>query len=389
MLGRWEFLGVVVLTALAAVLRVAAAGDPLSGGELGTFVVAGGGSLADVIDAVRSDRAIAPPGSYVLAYATLQLGDTDTWLRGASVIAGTLAVPFTYGLGRRTVGPVGAAAGAGLLAICPFAIAVSALAEPFAIALAFVALTAWVGLVALERNRFGWWAVFAVLTAAALYVHYAVLLTAGAWLVWALWTHTERWRGILLSTFASIALFAPWLPALLDDRAAPLRDAVTRATPFDAEWIGETLVRWLAGAPGMALSDVPGTVGLALLILTGAIAIAGAIAMLWPRPRGKVVALPWRSWEPGAPPRLTGPPRVTSGRATSALVYLLAVVVPVGLVVHSLVAADVFTAAPLAVASAPLMLTLGAIVAWLRPPVGAVALLALASGFGVGVYALL
>ncbi|MBI3769988.1 MAG: glycosyltransferase family 39 protein [Deltaproteobacteria bacterium] len=64
-----------------------------------------------------------PPLFGLLVHAQLQAGlASDWWLRAPSALAGTLAVPLTYAIGRRVAGYAPALAAAALLAVNPMAI---------------------------------------------------------------------------------------------------------------------------------------------------------------------------------------------------------------------------------------------------------------------------
>src|SRR5829696_174705 len=382
--GRWELLAVAALTALAAVLRVAAADQSLLGDELFTYEAVREPTLQTVMDFVRSPLEISPPLFFVGSWLTADLGDPTTWLRAPSVGAGILVVPAVWAVGRRTVGERAGLVGAAIMTVSPYAVFFSAEARPYALAMLLTALSTLVLLTALERGRWPWWLLLGITVAAAMYTHYVVVFVVAVQAAWALWVHRDRWLGVVASTALSLALYVPWLPAVLDDRRSPYQEAIGRVWPLDLRYAGTALGEWVTGTPLSPLLDLPGPTGLALLGAALVAAAGGAVWSLWPGPPRRVVALPWRPWQPRGRPRLTGPAAGPGRAGTPVLVVLLAAAAPVGALAWSLVAASIYVPRSFAPSLPFLCLALGALVVWLRPPTGAIAAVALIAALAVG-----
>src|SRR6266536_2507679 len=182
------------LTLLALLLRVLAARQSLAGDELFTLEIADRPTLGDVIHGVSGPLEITPPGFFVVAWAFAKLGDPTYWLKAPSVIAGTLTVPVTYAIGKRTVGRAAGLIGAALLAVSPYAVFYGSEARAYALTGLLVAVATLLLLVALERDRWPWWVAFGASLAAAMYAHYVAAFPLLALVAWALWYHRDRWR---------------------------------------------------------------------------------------------------------------------------------------------------------------------------------------------------
>src|SRR4051794_32174619 len=118
--GTWA--AVAGLTAIAFGIRLAQLDQSLFGDELIMYrIVAHGHGLGRVVSLVH-DTESTPPLHFVLAWLGVQLGDPMAGMRLPSLVAGTALVPATFALGRRTLGAAAGLAGAGVVAIAPFAI---------------------------------------------------------------------------------------------------------------------------------------------------------------------------------------------------------------------------------------------------------------------------
>jgi uncharacterized membrane protein len=263
------------LTLLALLLRVLAARQSLAGDELFTLEIADRPGLGDVIDGVRGPLEITPPGFFVVAWAFAKLGDPTYWLKVPSVIAGTLTVPLTYAIGRRTVGRAAGLIGAAILAVSPYAVFYGSEARSYALTGLLVALATLLLLVALERRRWGWWVAFGASLAAAMYAHYVAAFPLLALVAWALWYHRDRWRPLVLACVGAAVAYAPWFPGLLDDRNSSYQQAISHVWPLTPRYVGTATLQWIDGDPNWALERVPGAVALGLLAAVAVLVVGG------------------------------------------------------------------------------------------------------------------
>ena len=271
------------LTLAAFALRLAGMGQSMFGDELYTYDIVRQSSLSDVVDAVH-DTSITPPLHYVIAWAAVKVGDPTFWVRVPSLVAGTAAVPVVYLLGRRTVGRSAGLAAAAILAFSPFALFYSTEARAYATLVLLIALSTLFLLAALESRDRRLWLAFAVCSCAALYAHYTAVFPLAAQLAWALWARRARAREILAAHALVGIGYLPWLPSYLDQRHNSGIEAIEVFAPFTARVVGESLGKLVPGDPFVALDEVPGRVGLALLLVGLAFALAGAIPRLRGRP---------------------------------------------------------------------------------------------------------
>ena len=76
------------------------------------------------------------------------------------------------------------------------------------------ALSARAAVVALTRERTGWWIVYGISLAAILLTHYTGVFVVAAQVLWALWMRPRRRREILLACVAGALVFALWIPSV-------------------------------------------------------------------------------------------------------------------------------------------------------------------------------
>jgi Dolichyl-phosphate-mannose-protein mannosyltransferase len=323
------------LTAVGLVLRLRGLGQGLWGDELiarADVSHSFGGMLHEVATGIEN----SPPLYFVLAWASDKLGSDPSLIRLPSLILGTATIPLVALVGIRTVGRGAAVVAAVVVALGPFAIFYSVEARPYA-TLAFASiLSVQVLLIALERRRTAWWAVYGLTLAAVLYSHYTGAFVVAGQLGWALWIERRSPRGPLVAGACAAVAFAPWLPYVKAEQLSVYSQVakILGLTKADAA------VTWLAGLPFFKPSEVPGTP--VLLVLAGALVLAIA---------GALVA---GSWRPRRPERV-------------ALIALLAVATPVGVLVYSFAADDLFVFPRNLIASLPFAALL---VGWVltRPP---------------------
>lgn len=354
------------LTAIGFVLRLVELDQSLFGDEVFTHDIVAERGLGDVLATVR-DTSITPPLHYVLAWLAVQFGDPEVTMRLPSLLLGTATVPVVALVGRRTVGTGPGLAAALIAAIGPFALFYGTEGRAYATLVFLLALSTLALVRALAPGAsHGWWALFAATCAAALYTHYTAIFPLGAQAAWALWTHRDRWRPLLVSLGAAAVLWLPWLPAYLEQRRNEGIDAIDALYDLTAGELARGTVQVVGGLPFEPLRDVPGAVGLAALGAAVAIGLAALAADL----------LQGRVPDPGG----AAPPR----SASVGLAAALAVAAPVGIVVYGLVGTSIYAPRNLLASLPGIALLLGWLVARPRWPLNAAASAALVVALVIG-----
>ena len=347
------------ITLLALGLRLAIFDQSFFGDELFTYEIATRPDLHAVLAGVRSDLEITPPLFFVVAWVFQKLGDPFILLRLPSLIAGVAMVPLVYLLGLQTVGRRAALVATGMFALSPMAIFYATEARSYVLMTFLVVLSTLALLRGLDTDDRRWWAALAVLDAAAMYSHYTALFVLATQAAWALWTHPERRRSLLLAHGAAVLLYLPWLPFLLEDQDAPAQTIIGFLDPFRFSSAVGHLVRLADGAPFSPLTDLPGTLALVLL---GAAAATGLGGLAWRARRAGVRAIP---------------PRVV-------LVVLLALAAPAWAAFYSAVSDDLFVPRNLISSLPALVLAFAALLTslprWLAVPTLVAGFAALAIG---------
>jgi hypothetical protein len=351
----------VGLTVVALALRLPSLSDSLWGDELSTNFVVHGFGIGNPIWIIRGDQEGTPPLFFLLTWLTKGIGGVEG-LRIVSLAAGLGAIPLTYVLGARTVGPAAATVGATLIALSPFQIFYATEARAYALMMFLCLLAAVLLLVALDSGRLRWWAAYGLAVAAAAYTHYTSVFVLIALLGWAFLARPEARRPLLLANVGAAVLFIPWLPGLLDDRDAPAATIIETLHPLTFARAKTDLLQLYIGHPYFDVDQLPGSPALWLIAAGVVLGIAGLVFRLAGVGRG--------GWWPSS--------------AGVVLVVLLGIAAPLGAVLHNFVASSVFIPRNLIASCPGFALTLGALVTAGRAPlrVGATALLI--AGFGIG-----
>lgn len=238
--------------------------------ELFTARVVGRESWAGLVDELAGD--VHPPLYYaLLRLFTALAGDSDVALRAPSAIAGVLAVAGVYRLGRRLAGTGVGLAGAWLLAVAPFAVALDREARSNAL----LALLGVVGanlaadaLTGGPRRTAAW----AVLVAALLWTHPFGGFVAAALLGWVALEDRGVARAWLGGAVAGAVAFLPWVGVLAAQlgrfRAAPWYGA---PSPDALGWL------WLGLGADHTGPAVLLALGVALALARGAAPAAGTL----------------------------------------------------------------------------------------------------------------
>jgi 4-amino-4-deoxy-L-arabinose transferase-like glycosyltransferase len=240
------------------------------------------GSISDVFHRLVSNRGTNsennPPLYFVLAWASHQLGDSPSLIRLPSLVFGTATIPLAYLLGARTVGRAPGAIAAAFVAFSPFAVYYSDEGRAYATLAFLTTLSTLVLLHALERDGLGWWAAYALSVCAVVYTHNTGLFVLAAQAVWALWTHRERWRGVVGANVAAAIGFAPWIPHV-HGRSLWVFDVQADNLHLRTVQSGLRLL----GIPFVPVGEVPGAVALGLLALAVVLGVVGLARSGWGR----------------------------------------------------------------------------------------------------------
>lgn len=365
---RW-WLAVAVLTALALALRIIGMRETPAGDELILRGYLDHHSFARLFDSVVT-REKTPPLGFMLSWLSTRLGPVDAWMRLPSVLAGTALVPLSALLGRRAAGTgVGLIASA-IAALSPFLLYYGIEARAYALSAALVCAGMILLLRACESSTPSRWVAWTAVTFAALMTHYTVVFAVAAGIGWALWTHRERRRPLLLCVGAVALLCLPWLPSLLtqwgnsDDEAHRIADLA----PLTTGTLWEVASRAVAGHPlwsslrSIELTEVPGTAGLSLILIGIALAV-GSTVLDWVR----------------------DPERSLRIAPTTAFLIVTAVATPLGLVLLSLRPHHSFLLPRNLIASLPATAVLVAMpIARCRRPLNVIAAAMVIGGLAIG-----
>ena len=180
----------------------------------------------DLLALVRTTaQDIHPPVYYALLHFWLALGDGEFIVRAFSALAGILAIPFLYQLGRALYDEQTGLIASLLLAVSPLHIWYSQEARMYAlVTLLTLAGSTWLWRATQRERRLDWLA-YALSMSLALYTHYHAIFVLSAinafvLLRWALLPAPRpSLRNWLLAQGAIVLLFLPWLPVLLDQIA--------------------------------------------------------------------------------------------------------------------------------------------------------------------------
>jgi 4-amino-4-deoxy-L-arabinose transferase-like glycosyltransferase len=318
--ARQVAIALVALTALGFGLRCADMGQSLFGDERYTYSIVTQNGLHGVWHQVYT-TSITPPLHYFVAWLAVQFGgDPTVTIRIPSLILGTALIPLTFLIARRVGGVRLALLAAGFMALSPFAVFYSTEARAYELMTFLVALSTFALLKAGDDERKVWLVVHALAAAGALWAHYTAAFVLVAQAAWALWTRRVERRRLVVAEAAIVVLFLPWLPGYLHQRHNPGVSLFTSFSPLTAGSIFGFPLRTLVGHPFLGLAAVPGSLGIGLVAVLLALAIAAA-----PRLRAA---------------RLKRP----SLRSERALLVILAVATPVGLLAYAAVGPTLFSA---------------------------------------------
>ena len=335
-------IAVAALTVVGLVLRVELFGESLLADELSTRWIVSTNGLAGVWSTVHTDAEITPPLFFVLSWFGDQLYDAPEMVRLPSLVAGLASIPLMYLLGLRTIGRPAATTAAAVVALSPFTIYYSTEARGYAVLILLVALSTLSMLLALDTRSRAWWIVYAVASCGAMYTHYTAAFALLAQLGWLFWAHPEARRAALIANVAAAIGYLPWLSGLLADLDSPTTEILSALSPFDTEHVRVYLTHATVGYPYdlVGLRELPGIAPVILFVVGVLLGARGLVASVARR---------------GVRPSLEGVDR------RIVLVVALAVAVPLGTALVSLVGTNLFSTRNLAASWPGYALSLGAL----------------------------
>ena len=351
--------GLAGLVLLGLLLRLSSFTDALFGDELSTYVVVHDNDLGRMFELIHSDQEVTPPLYFILASLTEHLGDASDWLRFPPLLAALAAIPLTYLLGTRTVGKTAAMVGAALVSISPFLIYYSTEARAYGLSVVICLLSTLAMLRAIDEEKPTWWALYALLSAAAMYTHYTNLFLLAGQAAWAFVARPQARVPLLLANAGAAIVFVPWLPAYLEDSRSPGAGLLEAIHPLNFHNFRVDLSRMLIGIPYLGIRELPGDAAIAMIGTGVTAGLVGSLARIGRAGR----------WRPAAP---------------LVLVAILACASVVGATLYSFVADDVYAARNLISAWPGIALLVGVIVTSAGSWISVVATGLVIAGFGVG-----
>jgi hypothetical protein len=354
----WVAAGAVVLAGL--VLRFLTCRESIFGDEMSTLWIVDGRSAGQVIDLVKSDAEISPPLFFLMAWLAEKIWHAPEAIRLPSMLAGAGLLPMIWLLARELFDRRTAAIATVLASLAPILVYLSANGRGYAVMLFFLATSTWAMLRAARSGRTGWWVLYAVSAAAAMYSHYTGAFYLLGQFIWLLFAYPGRRRAAVIASLGSAVLYLPWLGGFRADSDSPTTQLLEalQGHGFEAKRIAvEQLLFWQIRNDAWTLD---GRVD-AWLILAGAIVCASGVFLAIRRHRF--------SLRPGSP---------------VALVLVLIFAVPIGSLVAGLVSTETFGGRNLAACWIGLVLLGGIGVVRAGRSLGLVALILILAGFTIG-----
>ena len=283
---RW-WLWIGLLAALALGLRAYGATESPFGDELILFQLIHGRSLGSMLAQVVQQEK-TPPLGFFLSWLTAQLGPTDPWMRAPSVIAGTALVPLTAMLARRAFNSTAGLVAAAFTAVSPFLVFYGSEGRSYSLAAALTCASLVLLLAATDREETsGWlWAGWAFATAGAALSHYTAIPVLVAGLAWAAVARPASRKQLGLAAGGALLACVWWLPSFVTQwgHAGDEARRVAALAPLSLDSLWQVASRASIGSPiwtsirSIGLTEVPGTVGLVMIIAGLAIAAVTAVA---------------------------------------------------------------------------------------------------------------
>jgi len=192
-----------------------------------------------------------------------------------SLFAGVLGLALLYRLAADTANQRTALVAMALLAFSPMHLFFSQESRPYALLFAWVILTVWVLLKALEKNKTSWWLAHAVCVLVLLYLHFFAWFVVGGEILYVLlrWPKTRHQIAPFALSLAGMLLGAlPLFLWLQDAQSVGKVTTVTNIVPipvsFSSIWKTLTAGEGRYAKPALRLS---GVLAFAVLALTGSV----------------------------------------------------------------------------------------------------------------------
>jgi mannosyltransferase len=231
----------------------------VTGSKIGTLL----------IDLFRPSQAY-PLFHLLLKFATRLLGDSEWALRLPSALAGALAVPAIFALGRALRGSVLGLSAACLLLVSPFGIWHAQDAKAYSLTLLTVIVLAWTLVRALRLHTRRNWLLFAAAMVVAPFVHRLLIFTLLACVVaWSLTTTHRRRRWTLVGAIVAGCALVGALALSLEYQNAGGQFAA----------VGPARAAWLTFSQ-FAIGQWPGAVRRLWLLPFGLLMLLGLFRLL-------------------------------------------------------------------------------------------------------------
>ncbi len=302
---------------VALALRASQLHQSVFGDEVWTLQDLRGRGFWAVVHEVHTGGENSPPLFFVLSWLTAKLGHDTVTIRLPSLLLSSATVPVLYLLGRRAVGRYAALMAAAMYALSPFALFYGVEARMYATMVFFITVSTLALLHAVGGGRRGWWLLYAVSATAAAYTHYTAVFVLGAQAAWSLWVCRRRIVPALAANLLAALLYLPWLPHV----RGKLLPVIGYLYPLSPGRVPSDWLRSLIGYASASLSRIPGTLG---VLVIGACVLWGAARML------ETGQLAWRR------------PRLALLDEPLVLIVVLAVVTPIGMLLYSVLATDIW-----------------------------------------------
>ncbi len=285
--NRLWWLLVGVFAALGLGLRIYGATESPFGDELILWQLihdrSFGSMLAQVVQQEKT-----PPLGFALSWLTAQLGPTDPWMRAPSVIAGTALIPLTGLLARRAFNSTAGLIAAAFTAVSPFLVFYGSEARSYSLAAALTCASLLLLLKATDSagQRTGLWIGWAAATVGAALSHYTTLPVLFVSIIWAIAVRPAARKPLGLAVGGALVACVWWLPSFSTQwgHAGDEARRIAYLAPLSLDSVWQVVSRASVGSPiwtsirTIALTEVPGTVGLALIISGLLVALATALA---------------------------------------------------------------------------------------------------------------
>lgn len=209
----------ILITAVAACVRFCGLGAESFWLDEATSLLLARMDLREMVGWTAAD--VHPPLYYSLLHYWLALGTNEVAIRALSALAGTLTVPFVYGIGRLLFGRATGWVAALLLALSPFHLWYSQEARMYALVAFLTTCSVYCMLEALRGKNGLAWVGYVLSACLSLYTHYYaffILLFQNAFMAYLCLTDSRRRRSLGAWAAAQVAVllcFVPWLPVIM------------------------------------------------------------------------------------------------------------------------------------------------------------------------------